>query len=167
MSAWIDAITSPLKAASETIQGLVQVRDQIKFGDGVIKLQAQILAAQQGASSAQAREIEVSDEIRKLKARVTELKEWKAQKERYQMDRLPPGVIVYTLKEECAAPGEPIHSICPTCYGNGKNFPLHQSEMRHGQYTLTCHSCKTILPIGISTAPMPTRAIISRPRSSF
>jgi hypothetical protein len=53
MSAWIDAITSPLKAASETVQGLVQVRDQIKFGDEVIKLQTQILAAQQGASSAQ------------------------------------------------------------------------------------------------------------------
>jgi hypothetical protein len=49
MSTWIDAITSPLKAASETIKELVQVRDQIKLGDTVIKLQADILSAQQGS----------------------------------------------------------------------------------------------------------------------
>ena len=135
MSAWIDAITSPLKAASETVQGLVQVRDQIKFGDGVIKLQAQILSAQQGASSAQAREMEMAEEIRKLKARVAELEDWDAEKKRYKKVKLPPGIIVHMLKEECAAPGEPVHPICPTCYGNNKSSPLQQDETNHGVAT--------------------------------
>jgi hypothetical protein len=73
MSTWISAITSPLKTAGEIAQGLVNVRDQIKLGDTVIKLQAQILAAQQGASAAQAHETEMAEEIRGLKTRVAEL----------------------------------------------------------------------------------------------
>ena len=143
MSTWIDAITSPLKAASEGLQGLVHVRDQIKFGDAVIKLQTQILAAQQGASSAQSRKMEMTDEISELKTRVTELEEWDAEKKRYKKEILPPGVVLYLLKEECADQGEPVHPICPTCYGNGKRFPLHRGETKRGQYDLHCHSCGT------------------------
>jgi hypothetical protein len=149
MSAWIDAITSPLKAASETVQGLVQVRDQIKFGDAVIKLQAQILSAQQGASAAQAREAEMIEEIRVLKTRVTELETWEAEKQRYHLERLPPGVFVYSLKPEMVGT-EPPHSICQTCYQRGKKSLLHADEPRNGIYHLTCHECSTELRVGIA-----------------
>lgn len=70
---WADAIMSPLKAAGDVAKGLVDIRDTVKFGEAVIKLQGQILSAQQGALSAQSREAELGDEIRDLKARVAEV----------------------------------------------------------------------------------------------
>jgi len=162
MSAWIDAITSPLKAASETIQGLVQVRDQIKFGDAVIKLQAQILAAQQGASAAQTRETEMAGEIRDLKARVAELATWEAEKKRYQLERLPPGVFVYTLRSDMAAE-EPPHSICQACCQRGKKSILHADAPWQGIYHLTCHECDKILEVGnFSPANLPRQSVDDR-----
>jgi hypothetical protein len=147
MSSWIDAITSPLKSASETVQGLVQVRDQIKLGDTVIKLQGQILAAQQGASAAQTRETEMTEEIRALKTRVAELETWEAEKQRYQLERLPPGVYVYAL-QPAMANGEPLHSICQTCYQRGKKSILHSGEPGNGIHHLTCYECEKVLTVG-------------------
>lgn len=148
MSAWIDAVTMPLKAASETAQSLVNVRDQIKLGDTIIKLQAQILSAQQGASAAQARELEMTEEIRSLKARVAQLETWKTEKERYRLDRLPPGVFIYSLKEEKAG-GEPPHSICQTCYQRGKKSILQATvTYTDGHHRLICHECGTELSVG-------------------
>jgi hypothetical protein len=156
MSTWMEAITSPLKAASETVQGLVNVRDQIKLGDTVIKLQAQILSAQQGASSAQSREMEMTEEIRSLKARVAELETWETEKTRYALDKLPPGVFVLSLKPDMAGT-EPAHSICQTCYQRGKKSILHSDEPGNGIHHLTCHECNTVLDVGHYVQPRVNR----------
>ena len=39
----------------ETAKGLIEVRDTVKFGNAIVELQAQIMTAQQGAFTAQAR----------------------------------------------------------------------------------------------------------------
>ena len=155
MSVWIDAITSPLKTAGELAQGLVNVRDQIKLGDTVIKLQAQILAAQQGASAAQARETEMAEEIRGLKARVAELETWETEKQRYQLERLPPGVFVLSLKPEIAN-GEPPHCICQTCYQRGQKRILSWDEPFAGTHHVRCHECGTILDVDHPASRVPS-----------
>jgi hypothetical protein len=73
MAAWLDAIMSPLNAAGEGIQKLIETRDLVKFGDALGKVYAQVLTAQQGALAAQARETALSEEVRELKKRVGEL----------------------------------------------------------------------------------------------
>src|SRR5258708_4064565 len=115
MSGWVDAIMSPLKAAGDVAKGLVDIRDTVKFGEAVIKLQSQILSAQQGALSGQSREAELVDEIQALKARVAEAEGWEAEKNRYALQELPPGKFVYSLRTEMAN-GEPAHKLCATCF---------------------------------------------------
>lgn len=158
MASFVDAITSPLKAAGELAQGLIEIRDTVKFGDAIIKLQAQIMAAYQGASAAQARELAMSEEIRALKARVAELEAWEAEKQRYKLEELPPGVFVYALKPETAA-GEPIHRICQTCYQRDKKSILQADEPGCGQQVLTCHECGTKLTTGYFKAPVSSNGL--------
>lgn len=55
MPAWLDGIMSPLNAAGQGIEKLIETRDLVKFGDELRKLYADILAAQRGAMTAQAR----------------------------------------------------------------------------------------------------------------
>jgi hypothetical protein len=152
MAAWLDAIMSPLKTAGEMAQGLIEIRDTVKFGDAVIKLQAQIMSAQQGALAAQSRETEMTEEIRSLKTHVAELEAWDAQKDRYDLKRLEPGVFVYSLKPDMAA-GEPPHYICQTCYQHGKRSILQSLGAYNGQEKFDCHECKTRLATGIYTPP--------------
>jgi hypothetical protein len=147
MASWIDSIMSPLHAAGDVAKGLVDIRDTVKFGEAVIKLQAQILSAQQGALAAQARETDMAAEIRGLKEHVAEIEAWAAQKDRYRLEKLPPGVFVYALKPEMAG-GEPPHQICQTCYQRGKKSILHSDEPGNGLYHLNCHECGATLTVG-------------------
>jgi len=146
MAGWIDAIMSPLRAAGDVAKDLVDIRDTVKFRDAVIKLQAQILSAQQGALTAQAREAQMVEEIRRLKAHVAEIEAWAAQKERYELKELRSGVFVYALKPGMEG-GEPPHQICQICYQRGKRSILHADEQHNEVYHLTCHGCGTQLQI--------------------
>ena len=56
MPAWLDNIMSPLNAAGDTLQKLIEVRDLAKFGDTFRKMHGEVLAAMQGAVAAQTRE---------------------------------------------------------------------------------------------------------------
>ena len=123
MSALIDAIASPLKAAGESLGKLVEVRDTVKFGEEVAKVYSQLMAANQGVLAAQDAKTELLGEISALKARISELETWEAEKQRYALQQLPPGVFVYALRQEAAA-SEPSHNICQTCYQRGKKSIL-------------------------------------------
>lgn len=152
MSSWIDAIASPLKTAGELVQGLIETRDTIKFGEMIAKLHAQIVAAYQGALVAQTREAACVEEIIRLKRRVAELEVWEADKQRYELAQLPPGVFVYALRRE-AALGEPMHHICQTCYQRGKKSILHADEPGNGIHHLSCYECGVKLQVGHWIAP--------------
>lgn len=125
MATWLDAIMSPLNAAGEGIQKLIEVRDLLKFGDALGKLQAQILSAQQGALAAYARETELIEEIRALKERVAQLDARNTQIERYELVALAPNVVAYSIKPAVRG-SEPAHYICADCAANGKKFFLQQ-----------------------------------------
>ncbi len=152
MTSLIDSITNPLKTAGETAQKLMSLRDTAKFGDAVIELQAQIMAAQQGALAAHQREATMAEEIRDLKSRMVELEAWDAEKQRYQLTELPPGVFVYRLKPDMQG-SEPMHSICEKCYQNGKKSILHSRGKWSGVEHLKCHSCDVGIDTGYSTEP--------------
>lgn len=143
MASLIDSITNPLKTAGETAQKLISLRDTAKFGDAVIELQAQIMAAQQGALAAHQREATMAEEIRDLKTRMAELEAWDAEKQRYKLTDFGGETFAYVLKPDMSS-GEPSHRICAACYQKGHKSILqfrHQTGM--GQDKYACPACKT------------------------
>jgi Zn finger protein HypA/HybF involved in hydrogenase expression len=142
MANWVDAVMSPLKAAGDMAQGLIEIRDTVKFGDAVIKLQAQIMAAQQGAFAAQAAQASMADEIRDLKKHMTELEAWEAQKQRYELSEISTGVFAYVLKRAMRG-SEPVHCICSECYQQAHMSILQIVRNTYGSVTLRCPRCKT------------------------
>jgi hypothetical protein len=146
MATWLDSITSPLNAASEGIQKLIEVRDLVKFGDALGKLQAQILSAQQGALAAYAREATLLEEIGVLKKRVTELEAWDAEKKRYELVALAPNVMAYSIKAEMRG-AEPPHYICANCYQVGRKSFLNQVVRGTNIDAFHCKTCDERLTI--------------------
>lgn len=163
MPAWLDAITSPLSAASEGVQKLIEVRDLVKFGDALGKLQAQILSAQQGALAAFAREAALLEEIGALKERVADLEAWESEKERYELVALAPNVVAYSVKAS-ARGAEPPHYICANCYNARRKSFLNQ--ILHSQYQdkYNCKACGEILTVD---RPRPPGQYSSARRNPF
>ena len=103
MANWLGAIMDPLKSAGEMAKELVDIRDTVKFGNAVVELQAQIMAAQQAAFSAQEREAAMAEEIRNLKTRMAELETWDTEKQRYQLTDFGSGTFAYLLKPDISS----------------------------------------------------------------
>ena len=157
MASLIDSITNPLKTAGETAQKLISLRDTAKFGDAIIELQAQIMAAQHGALAAQQREAAMAEEIRGLKTRMAELETWDAEKQRYELTDFGSGTFAYLLKSDMSS-GEPEHRLCTACYQKGhKSILQFRYRTATKQDKFACPVCKTNVLLGEYSEPQVIR----------
>jgi hypothetical protein len=150
MPAWLDSILSPLNAAGETLQKLIEVRDLAKFGDTFRKMHGEVLAAMQGAVAANTRELAMLDRIRELEEKVRSFETWNAEKSRYEMKAPRPSVFAYMLKPTERGI-EPPHWICITCYNNRKISPMQWSPytaQAYRKYVCSDPACKAEIAPG-------------------
>ena len=147
-----------MSAASEGVQKLIEVRDLIKFGDALGKLQAQILSAQQGALAAYTRETALLEEIGALKERVTELEAWERDKARYERRNVGFIAFAYVLKKPERGSEIP-HWACTNCYENGKIVTLQYGRLKdRGPPVWRCPACKNEIDPGVATIEWPKDA---------
>lgn len=133
------------KSMFDVAKGLKDINDATIRNAAVIELQEKILTAREQQSA-------LAERIGELEAQVASFEKWETEKGRYQLNSLPPGAHVYTLKPDMAA-GEPAHHICQTCYQNGQKSILHQTETHNGIYHLKCNECESDLKVGHFKAP--------------
>jgi hypothetical protein len=158
MTNLMDAITSPLKAASDAAEKILEVKGILKFGDDIRKLHANVLTGLKAARAAELEQASMQQEIMALKREVADLKASKTKLERYELKRLPPGVFVMALKETEKGT-EPEHYACEKCFGDGKIRRMQSVLIHRGQETLKCSGCETVIKIGHYIPPTPSRAI--------
>lgn len=155
MPAWLDSIMSPLNAAGDTLQKLIETRDLIKFGDDFRKLLAEVIAAQRGALTAQANEATLLDRIRDLEEEVTRFETWQAEKARYERRNVGYSAFAYVLKKAERGTETP-HWACTHCYENGKIVTLQYGrfEKRTGPFW-RCPACHNDIDTGKATIQWP------------
>jgi len=153
----IQAAAGSLKTAGEIVNGLISLTVKAEVRAKVIELQGVILAAQSGAMSAQAAQMELLDRVRELEGELVRLKDWEAEKQRYERVRIDPGVMVPALKKEFVDAGEPPHLLCPNCYQKNEKSvfqPTPASEFRYRIHH--CPACNTRLAFTyIAPKPLP------------
>ena len=142
-----------IKTAFDMAQGLEKIHDTVARDRAVIELQKEILAAQ-------ATQAALVETVGALKARVSELETWDAEKKRYERKEVSTGVFVFTLKPEERST-EPFFMLCPKCYHDGKPSELQATqELRMRRRVHLCPRCKADYVVG-GTVPQspPGRAI--------
>lgn len=141
-----------LKSASEAAKALIELRDTAKIGQATIELQGKIAAAQQLALAAQQEQAALISQIDDLKKQVVQFEDWEREKQRYEMETLPPGIHMYRLKAGMEN-GEPPHKICADCYNNRKKSLLHVKSQFKGVTHWQCNSCVFSEKSGRAEAP--------------
>jgi hypothetical protein len=145
----IASAAGALKTAFDISKTALSLRDASLIKAKVTEMQGEISSALASAIAAQTDQLAMLERERDLEKEVAHLKAWDADKERYQLERLPPGVHVYTLQQDMAKPGETPHSICKTCYQHGIKSVLDSDEPGNGVHNLTCQECGASLHAGI------------------
>ena len=154
MPAWLDNIMSPLNAAGDTLQKLIEVRDLAKFGDTFRKMHGEVLAAMQGAVAAQTRESALLDRIRDLEEKVRSFETWEREKNRYERRNIGWGAFAYVLKKSERGTETP-HWACTNCYENGKMITLQYGRPIKGPAIWRCPSCKNTIDVNAANAVWP------------
>ncbi len=135
---------SALKTAFDIAKGLKDIDDATRRNAAVIELQEKILTAQAAQS-------ELVETVGELKKRVAELEAWEADKKRYELKEIAPGVFAYLLKETMAN-GEPAHQLCAACYQHNKKSILQRRD-KGMNLLLHCPECSAEFKIGDAKWP--------------
>jgi hypothetical protein len=113
---------------------LQNIHDAAARDRAVIDLQKEILSAQSEQFTLLQRVDDLENEVARLKA-------WEADKKRYKLVELRPGVIAYSLKADMAN-GKPQHQLCTACYEVGFKSILKSEVWDPGRYSMiACQGC--------------------------
>jgi hypothetical protein len=129
-----------IKAAGEIANAMLKLHDAKAFQDKAIELNRIILSAQADAIAANAAQAELVAQIRQFEEEIARLKDWEADKKRYELTELSPGVVALSTKESMRG-GEPFHRICADCAANGKKFYLQQHIRSSHFDQFKCKGC--------------------------
>jgi hypothetical protein len=141
MLAEIAAGLTSLNAAKDIAKGLDSLKTGVAVNDAKIDLQNLILEAQQALFAAQESQTASAKRISELEQEIVRLKDWSAEKQRYDLADTGQGSVAYKLKEGVEPP-EPQHWICPQCYQDGKKSILKHESLPIGRAdTLVCSRC--------------------------
>jgi hypothetical protein len=145
MVAEVFAGLGALKTAFDMTQGLQKIHDAVARDRAVIELQKEILAAQAAQSA-------LIQTVSDLEKEVARLKDWEADKSRYQLSELRPGLVALAIKPAMQN-GEPFHHICADCAANGKKSYLqkHITGPYYDEYR--CGGCKSTIGVDKGTPP--------------
>jgi hypothetical protein len=124
---------SALKTAFDMAKGLKDISDATIRNAAVIELQEKILSAQETQSS-------LAQQVSDLEKEVARLKDWEADKKRYELTELGPGIVAFSIKETMRN-GEPVHRICANCFSGGKKSYLQQHVRGAHVDVFQCNVC--------------------------
>ncbi len=102
MAAEIYAGISAFKTMFDMAKALKDMDTASSRNGAVIDLQEKILAAQAAYAT-------LTTRVGELEREVTRFESWEVEKQRYQLEQLPPGILMYRLKAGMEN-GEPEHS---------------------------------------------------------
>ena len=148
-----EVLFQALQPATTILKELLGLKLSRKAGAKAAEMNAVILSAQRSALAAQAREMELTDRVRKLEEEAVRLKEWDVNKQDYELKGIEGTSFAYVIKESVET-SKPKHWLCQTCFSNSKESIFQRKEgpaKGRGRYWV-CNGCgATILVDGFTT----------------
>lgn len=128
----IAGVIGSINAAKDIVAGLNAIENQAAINEVKIELQKLLMEAQSSI-------LLLHTEKASLAARIAEYEAFSSEAERYALQELPTGTLVYSLKESMAG-AEPIHHLCPKCFSERKKSILQPTTSSRAVYI--CHGCQ-------------------------
>lgn len=141
-----------IKAAGDIANAMLKLHDAKALQEKTIELNRIILSAQQAAIAANGAQSELIARIGQLEKEIADLKNWEADKARYQLTDMGGGVVALAIKEAMRN-GEAFHRICANCAASGKKSYL-QPQVQGPYYDrYKCQGCGEQLSVNKGTPP--------------
>jgi len=130
-----------LKTAYDIAKGLNATDTQVKINDVKIALQQHILDARDALSAASDTQAASASRTAELEQEIVRIKDWSAQRKRYELINVRHGAIAYAPKRGMEY-GEPSHWLCANCFDQTKKSFLQNKGTVGPEATYGCDTCK-------------------------
>ncbi|HKT28781.1 hypothetical protein [Dyella sp.] len=150
----ISTAFTALSHAKQLGEAMIGLRDFNKVASIISEMNGQLLKAQDNLFTHNAQFAELQGKYFEACEEIRKLNEALAERGRYALFQLSPGVFVYRASE---ASGEPQHYLCQPCFDSGKKAVL-QKNRKYGTITIDCPMCKQQFKTGeVVERPAPPR----------
>lgn len=155
----MDAITfdmaiSGIKTAATLSKELLALKLGGDVQAKIAEMNAELISAQQHATTAYSSQMELSKRVRDLEEEVVHLKDWNIRKQDYELQSIGGTAFAYMVKESVNS-SEPKHWLCQTCFENAKKSVLQGREhpaIGRGRFW-ACNSCGTDIVVKGGSTP--------------
>jgi hypothetical protein len=136
----------------DIVQGLNAAKTEAAINGVKIELQGLILDAQQGLFAAQEAQSTDARRIAELEQEVMRLKDWSADRERYELQNFRGGSVVYSQKVSIDNRQAP-HWLCASCFDHGEKSYLQKQGEIGPDRIYGCGICKSKVNIDRMQSP--------------
>ena len=151
MIAEISAGFTSLKAAKDLLQALHGVQTAVAINDVKFALQSHLLDAQQGLFAAQEAQSAASKRISDLEEEIVRIRDWKAERENYELVDVWHGAFAYMPKGGVES-GEIAHWLCTNCFEQGRKS-LMQNKGGVTDALFGCDGCQATFRVASRIRP--------------
>lgn len=148
----VAGLITNFSAAQNIAKAMLELKTISEVQGKVVELQSVIMSAQSSALAAQAEQSALVQRVAELEKEIADIKAWEAEKQRYQLNALEPGIFAYSLKCD-AANSEPPHWVCSRCYNEGRKFFLQSEGDFYAATEYVCHGCGSKIKVRSSIIP--------------
>lgn len=135
----ITAVLSGVNQAAQLAAAILKLAKDTETKQKIIELQTAILDLHDRIRHAQAEQDELAKVKDEFERKLMAYQRWDAEAARYGLHALADGIFVYALKPD-QQHGEPMHYLCPHCFGEKKRSILQRPGVDWTNYV--CHACK-------------------------
>jgi len=126
MIEYIPLAISSLNAAKDIASGLLHLRDFDKITSATMELKGHLVQTYDHIISEKERVLVLQSQISELKKECVRLKDWSAEKEKYECRQIAHGVFVQ-IDKTCQGNFEQAHKLCCNCFNKTIKATLQQS----------------------------------------
>ena len=152
----ISGIWASFNGIKTIVEGLVATRDWNVVNSKVIELQSKIMDAQNGVFAIQADRATLVERASMLEKQIADFEKWDAEKEKYELVEIAPGVFGYMPNSKSENASVP-HWLCQTCFEKKKKTILQMFGHSSMGSIYQCGPCGTKLPMPFNYGPRDTK----------
>ena len=155
----IAAITASLGSVtqiSRELMTLVGKKGDQAASEKIMELTQRVIEAHGFVTAMQSDHAALSAQVRELEQELEELKDFRREKEKYELQSLGGKGFIYAYKSSIHSDQTP-HWLCATCFDRDKKSFMQFSGtniINHGCNNWKCHVCNTELVVGVNLRPM-------------
>lgn len=148
------------KAAGSLAVEAIKLSRNKDISAKIMEMNTKIMEAQNYAIQAQREQFSLVDEIKRLKIEISEISDFREEKERYELLCIGNTAFVYVIKPEFDT-GDIVHWLCSTCFENNRKSILqlyvHGTLLGDGLNTWKCHTCTSEIKVHTDKFPIARR----------